>query len=157
MSHELPLNERPMVRRDQLLSEELSGECVVYDRRQNKAHHLNSTLTFIWSRCDGSTSIQAMTTEFERQFSVPNGLDVVLRGVHQLQTRDLLEAPLNLPEVSGTLNTAMSRRAVVVAGSLLMPAVTSILAPTPAAAKSAPKEKDPKEKDPKEKDPKEKE
>jgi hypothetical protein len=147
MAVESRLNERPMVRRDGLLSEELSDECVVYDRRQNKAHHLNSTLTFIWHRCDGSTSIQAIGTEFERQFSVTNGLDVVLLGLQQLQARDLLEAPLGLAEASGTWNTAMSRRAMVIAGSVLMPAVTSILAPTPAAAKSAPKEKDKKDKE----------
>ena len=87
-----------------------------------------------------------MATEFGREFSVTNGSDVVLLGLQQLQARDLLEAPLGLPEVSGAWQTAVSRRAVVMAGSVLMPAVTSIVAPTPAAAKSDPKEKDPKEK-----------
>ena len=63
----------------------------------------------------------------------------MLPGLKQLEARDLLEAPLGLPEIAETSNGAVSRRAMVMAGSLLMPAVTSILAPAPAAAKSTPK------------------
>lgn len=135
-------NECPAVRKDQLLCEDLSEECVIYDGRQTKAHHFNSTLTWIWRRCDGNTSIESLASDFEQQFNVTNGLPVVLTGLQQLDARDLLQSPLDINEVMAAEATAVSRRSVVAGGSVLMPLVFSILAPTPAAAKSKEKDKD---------------
>jgi len=53
-----------------------------------------------------------------------------------LQSRQLLETPVNLPEIATGGKSEISRRAMVAAGSALMPAIVSILAPTPAAATS---------------------
>jgi hypothetical protein len=134
--------EYPAVRKDQLICEDVSEECVIYDGRQTKAHHLNSTLTWIWRRCDGNTSIESLASAFEQQFNVTNGFPVVLTGLQQLDARDLLEKPLDINDVMAAEATAVSRRAVVAGGSVLMPLVFSILAPTPAAAKSKDTKKD---------------
>jgi hypothetical protein len=131
----------PVVRTNHLICEELSGECVVYDGRNKRAHHLNSTLTWIWHRCDGNTSIEALAAAFETQFNVTNGLHVLMTGLEQLEARDLLETPLDIPDSVIAERAAVSRRSVVVGGSVLMPLVVSILAPTPAAASSNKKEK----------------
>ena len=66
--------ENPLSRKDQVIAEELSGEYVIYDSRQKKAHHLNPTLTWIWQRCDGNTSIDAMAAAFEKHFDTGNGI-----------------------------------------------------------------------------------
>jgi len=138
---ECVVNQQPRARKDQLISEEVAGECVVYDSRQKKAHHLNSTLTWVWSRCDGTMSIDAMAAAFERQFDVKNGRDILLPGLKQLADCQLLENPLDLSDIAADENNGISRRAMVAGGSILMPAVISMVAPTPAAAKSS---KDPK-------------
>jgi hypothetical protein len=132
------------VRADQLVCEDISGECVIYNGRQKKAHHLNSTLTWIWHKCDGNTSIKALPAEFEQQFEITNGLDVLMTGLEQLEARDLLEPSAEMDGFLADQRSTLSRRDVVVGGSFLMPLVVSILAPTPAAAKS--KEKEQKEK-----------
>ena len=131
----------PLVRADQLVCEDISGECVIYDGRQKKAHHLNSTVTWIWHRCDGNTSIEALAAEFEQQFEITNGLDVLMTGLEQLEARDLLEPSTEMSGFLADQRSTLSRRDVVVGGSFLMPLVVSILAPTPAAAKSKEKEK----------------
>jgi hypothetical protein len=129
------LSQQPARRRDQLISEEVSGECVIYDQRKKKAHHLNSTLTWIWHRCDGNTPVKALSSAFKQEFDASNSLDILFTGLKQLQSRQLLETPVNLPEIA-TSAKSISRRAMVAAGSALMPAIVSILAPTPAAASS---------------------
>jgi hypothetical protein len=139
----------PAVRTDDLICEEVSGECVIYDGRQKKAHHLNSTLTWIWHRCDGTSSIDTLASAFEKQFNVANGLHVVMSGLEQLETRELLETPLEIPEALVAERAAVSRRSVMVGGSVLMPLVVSMLAPTAEAAKSDKKDKPPKEDKPK--------
>jgi hypothetical protein len=58
------LDQQPARRKDELISEELSGECVIYDQRRKKAHHLNSTLTWIWHRCDGNTRVKSSIERF---------------------------------------------------------------------------------------------
>ena len=131
----------PAVRKDQLMCEDVSEECVIYDSRQKRAHHLNSTLTWIWRRCDGKTSIESLAADCERQFNITNGLHVVLTGLEQLDARDLLENTIDINGVMAAGTTAVSRRAVVATGSVLMPLVVSILAPPPAAAKSKEKDK----------------
>ena len=89
-----------LARADQLVCEDISGECVIYDGRQKKAHHLNSTLTWIWHRCDGNTSIEALASDSSSSLNVTNGLDVLMTGLEQLEARDLLEPST---EMSGFL------------------------------------------------------
>ena len=128
--------QRPIRQKHDLICEDVLGECVIYDGRQKKAHHLNSTLTWIWNRCDGETTVEALVTAFDKQFNVTNGNHVVLTGLQQLNAHDLLENQSDISDVVAAERTSVSRRAVVVGGSVLMPLLTSIVAPTPAAAKS---------------------
>ena len=121
-------NYRPMVRTDQLVCEDVSEECVIYDAREKKAHHLNSTVTWIWQRCDGNTNVEALAYSFERQFNVTDGLPVLITGLEQLEARDLLDNPVDL-NLLASEQAAISRRAVVAGGSVLMPLVVSILGP----------------------------
>src|SRR3954466_12602738 len=94
------LDQQPARRKEQLISEEVSGECIIYDQRKKKAHHLNSTLTWIWHKCDGNTRVEALSNAFEQEFDAPNSLHILFTGLKQLQSRQLLETPVNLPEIS---------------------------------------------------------
>ena len=133
---------KPLARNSQLIVEELAGEYVVYDSNSKKAHTLNSTVTWIWRHCDGSTSVDDMALNFEREFGGSDSMDVILSGIQQLEANNLL-----VPSTTG--EAMMSRRAVVAAGSALAPIIASVLVPTAASAKSV-KDKEPKE--PKDKD-----
>jgi len=71
--------------RNNLIVEELAGECVVYDRDSKKAHSLNPTVTWIWRHCDGSTSVDDLALNFEREFGGSDSMDVILSGIQQLE------------------------------------------------------------------------
>lgn len=115
---------------------EVSGERVIYDGRGKKVQHLNSTLTWIRNRCDGNTSVQAMAAAFERDFSADNGTHIVMAGLDHLDEGRSLEEAIRINKSMAAETATVSRRSVMADGSVLMPLVVSMLAPTSAAAKS---------------------
>jgi len=72
----------------------------------------------------------------EREFAVSNATDVVLSGLEQLNNCNLLLSAFEVSRVPMPHAAAISRRALVAGGSLIVPAIISMLAPTPGAAKS---------------------
>jgi len=128
--------ERPIARTDQLVCEDVSGECVIYDASQKTAHHLNSTLTWIWHRCDGKNTLKTLGSDFDREFNVNDGFSIVLTGLGQLDERGLLENTIPINELIAAETSSISRRSMMMGGTVLMPLVVSILVPTSAAAKS---------------------
>jgi hypothetical protein len=136
MARKIDNQQIPVIREKNIISEEISGEYVVYDKLRNRAHHLNQTLSWIWQRCDGTNDIGTLASSFEKHFGVANGTTVIGDALAQLQANGLLEKSV-VPESA----RFVSRRAVMAAGSVAVPAIVSIVAPTPAAAKSK-KDKD---------------
>jgi hypothetical protein len=58
-----PLGFLPKARRDGLITKEVDGELLIYDRTRDKAHCLNGSAAAIWKLCDGQTT----THEIARQ------------------------------------------------------------------------------------------
>jgi hypothetical protein len=135
MPSQANLTLKPLARQTEVISEDLVGECVVYDKRTKKVHHLNSTLTWIWHNCDGNRSVAALASDLENQFKVADGMHFLVPGLEQLESCRLLEPSVDISRLTAGGSSSVTRRAVV-AGSILMPAVVSLVAPTPAAARS---------------------
>jgi hypothetical protein len=141
---------RPNPRKAGLLVEEIGAENVIYDVGRQQVHHLNPTLTWIWRKSDGDTDIEDIAAAFADHFQVDNenASELVISGLRQLSNSSLLETPIELPEGPPRVMAAeagVSRRSVVAAGSLLVPTLLSMSAPTPAMAKSKDKVKPPKD------------
>src|ERR1700687_761084 len=47
----------PKARREAIITKEVDGELLVYDRERDRAHCLNETAAAIWRLCDGRTSV----------------------------------------------------------------------------------------------------
>ena len=129
--------DKPRVRQSDLFSEEIHGERVIYDDSNKKVHRLNPTMSWVWSHCDGSRTLDDLIAAMQGETGNDDSRGLITSGLKQLGDANLLE-----PE-SVDLNALMteprtvSRRAAVAAGvSIAVPAMTSMLAPTPAAAKS---------------------
>lgn len=125
----------PKARQDQLITKEVAGELIVYDRENDRAHCLNSTAAFVWTHCDGRTSVARMARLLEDEINARVEPEIVLYALEQLNNSKLLDdcyaaiAP----------KKALSRRAVVrlgVAAALTVPFISSITAPTAAQAAS---------------------
>ena len=125
----------PRRRQDGLIISPMDGELVVYDEQRKRAHSLNRTATVIFDHCDGSTSIPQLKAVLEQEFGERVSEDVVLLGLDELDKAHLLVAPaFDADDRSRRTRRKILRAAGSIA--LMLPAVQSITAPTPAAAVS---------------------
>lgn len=124
----------PRARQRQLIAKELDGELIVYDRESDRVHCLNSTAAFVWSHCDGRTSVATMAQLLEDEVKVPVDQEIVLYALEQLNKSKLLDG-----SDAAIANQGLSRRAIMrlgVATALTVPLISSIVAPTAAQAAS---------------------
>ena len=125
----------PRARTGDLIVQEVIDEVLVYDLRSDRAHCLNTTAAAIWRACDGTTSIASLAEHVSAHTGASCDENVIWHALEQLRERDLLEAALAPPP------GLLSRRQLIVAlrtSALLLPIITSIVAPTPVMAQSGP-------------------
>jgi hypothetical protein len=136
----------PVARQAELTVEHLSSETIVYDHRRHRVHCLNRTLAFIWQQCDGHTSPQAIAERLPGALNLPPDQDVVRLALRRLGKADLItDELLDLGLLKGPSRRQLISRfaAMGLAGAALTPALTSVVAPTPAMAASGDTYSDP--------------
>ena len=128
-------HERPKARSQGLTVQELDTELLVYDETAARAHCLNSTAALVWRYCDGNTTVAAMAARLGADAGASVDDDIVLFALSELGERNLLERP-----VRGLGRGSLSRRQVLAGlgatAGILLPMITSLVAPTSAAAQS---------------------
>lgn len=125
---------KPKSRSDDLVVESLSHETLVYDLKRHKAHCLNATAAYIWLRCDGKTSVEEIAQGLASEFGLPADPQIVTMALDTLRKARLLESSA-LDLVPNQSRRQTLKRIGIAAGlAALIPAVTSILAPTAALA-----------------------
>ncbi|MFS8086714.1 MAG: PqqD family protein [Acidobacteriota bacterium] len=124
----------PKARKSLLITREVAGELLVYDRKTDRAHCLNPTAALIWAHCDGKTTIAKMARLLQDEMKVPVGDEVICFALEQLGKSDLLDTPC----LWAMQTEPMSRRGVImrlgVAAAVTVPFISSITAPTAAQA-----------------------
>ena len=128
----------PEARQEDLIVEVLPDETLVYDLKRDKAHCLNPTAALVWSRCDGETSVSKMAALLETELGLPQDDSLVWMALDRLGRKNLLEGPVALPAEAATYSRReMMKTLGRVAGlTLLLPVVSSIIAPLAAQAGS---------------------
>lgn len=124
----------PMARKSQLVTREVAGEVLVYDRNSNQAHCLNPTAAMVWAHCDGRTTIARMAQLLEEEMKVPVGDDVVWFALEQLNKSDLLDEFYIKPAQIKPLSRRRLVTRLGVAAAVTVPFIKSITAPTAAQA-----------------------
>jgi hypothetical protein len=115
------------------LSREFGDEVLVYDLQRDVGHCLNSTAAAAWKLCDGSSSPSQIATALSRQLSAQVDESVVLLALDQLADAHLLVEP-EVPVERPSRRVAIRR--IGVAAAIVLPLVTSIVAPTAAQTAS---------------------
>jgi hypothetical protein len=130
----------PVARQDGLLVEEVEDELVVYDQRRDSAHRLNRTAAIVWRHCDGKHDtaqlLQVLEAEVGKDLADE---DLVEISLDMLADKGLLEdaAPARAPEETRLSRRRFIRRVGTVgAAALVLPSVTSLVAPTAAHAQT---------------------
>ena len=124
---------RPRRRTEDLLVRELSGELVVYDRQRHQAHCLNATAARVFELCDGRTTVEELAPRLGRELNGPADQNLVWLALERLQEAPLLQGHLEAPASVGRPSRRELVRRLGLAAALL-PAVATVLAPTPAEA-----------------------
>ena len=126
----------PKARKRSLVTKEMAGEVLVYDRERDEAHCLNATAARIWARCDGKTTIAEMAQSLADETKTKVADEVVWLALEQLRETHLLhESWMGAPPVDQVSRRVMVRR-LGIAAAVSVPLVTSIIAPSAAAAAS---------------------
>lgn len=122
----------PVARKEGLVVQETAEEVLVYDLTTNKAHCLNQTAAFVWKSCDGSKSVDDISTLLARETGSNVSEDLIWLAIDQLSDKNLLQAPV-ASKFAGS-----SRRDVIkkigLAAVVALPVVASLAAPTSALA-----------------------
>jgi hypothetical protein len=123
----------PVARREGLLVRELAGELVVYDLERHEAHCLNRTAAFVFEHHDGRTTASEIAERLRAELNAAADEELVWQAIEQLEKAHLLDRRPPRPELP-----RVSRRDVVLriglGSAILLPAVISVLVPTPAEA-----------------------
>ena len=75
-------------------TEQLGDEASVYDWARAQVHALNPTASFVWQRCDGATSRQAIAAALRQGVGIVEADEVVELTLAQLARLHLLELPV---------------------------------------------------------------
>lgn len=81
--------------RDDLVLRQVEDETLVLDRAGERIHQLNATASFIWSRCDGNTSLQTVAAEMAGKYGISAEQAVVdiAQMLSQLEQLGLIKKP----------------------------------------------------------------
>lgn len=56
----------PKARSEGIITKEVDGELLIYDRARDQAHCLNETAAAVWKRCDGQSGVQEIGEHLAR-------------------------------------------------------------------------------------------
>jgi hypothetical protein len=124
---------KPETRRSGLLIRELPDELLVYDQEQHHAHCLNRTAAVVFRHADGTLTVREIARRLDPQGG-PEAEQAVRLALEQLRAAGLLEAALEPALSAQGLSRREVARRVGIAAAILLPAVVTIVAPTPAEA-----------------------
>jgi len=130
---------KPRAREERLVVRRMaSGETIVYDLETNEAHCLNRSSAMVWERCDGQATPMEIASAITMELDEPFTEELVEVALAELDEAGLLEAlPVELQQKAVlTRRQAMGRIGKGALIATLVPLITTILAPTPAAAGS---------------------
>jgi hypothetical protein len=123
---------KPETRRSGLLIRELPDELLVYDQERHRAHCLNRTAALVFRHADGTRSVADLARAFDPAAG-PAEEEVVKLALAQLAAGGLLEGESAVEAPARLTRRDLARR-VGIAAAVLLPAVATIVAPTPAEA-----------------------
>jgi hypothetical protein len=127
---------RPLGRSDDLITEQVADELLVYDRSSKRAHCLSATAARVWLACDGKSDLAAISGELDM------APELVREAVDELEAAHLLDRGLEVVNVGSengngkvvTRREMAVRSAKIGAAAASAPLILSITAPTAMAA-----------------------
>jgi hypothetical protein len=116
-----------------LLVEHVGDETVVFDAESKEAHCLSALAAVVFAHCDGRTSVEEIASLASERLGEPVDAARIQDALAQLEERDLMEP--RAPSKAGLSRRTMLQRTAVLGGAVAAsPLITSVIAPSSAAA-----------------------
>ncbi|MCU1280071.1 MAG: hypothetical protein JWM53_3617 [bacterium] len=128
---------KPAARSDLAMCD-VRDEVVVYDFRSHQARCLNQTAAAVFKLCDGTRTPRQIAAELTRTLGAPCDEPMVWMALAKLDEGALFDPPLGARAVDLDRRRLLKKMALTAGLSIALPAVWSIVAPTPAYAASTP-------------------
>lgn len=125
------MNNLPLARHQDVVVQEFDKEILVYDLRTHKIHSLNETSAIVYRHCDGETTFAELT----RRHKFTD--DLIHLALDQLKEVNLIETGNPIVSPFTGMNRREAIRRVGLATMIALPVISSLVAPTAAAAQSA--------------------
>ena len=128
------LTKLPKARVSEFVVQRIDDETLVYDLTNDRAHHLNKTISLIWEKCDGETTIAEITGLLSKELNMSIESDFIWLALDELNKANLLEDEVKKSEL-----TKLSRRKVIFRYALpavSLPVVMSLVSPKSIHAQS---------------------
>lgn len=122
---------KPLARKKDVIVEELPGETVIFDKKNNKVHCLNSIALTVWANANGKRSVADLVKIVAAESGNPCDEVVIESAISQLADAGLIEEAND----EKLLSRRDVGRKLALAGSCAA-LVATITAPTPAKASS---------------------
>lgn len=126
----------PVSRKDNIVTQELDGEVLIYDLAKNKAFCLNETSALVWEMCDGNKSVSEISEGVSKKLNSPANEDLVWLAIDQLKKENLIANGEELPNNFEGVNRREVIKKVGLASMIALPVVAGLIAPTAAHAAS---------------------
>lgn len=124
---------RPLARTEDLIVEELQDEVLLYDRRSDKVHCLNSAAASVWRLCDGKRTIAEMAKRLPSEgLKSPTDEQVVLITLDRLSRLGLLVEPYKGRAAVPVMTRRRMIRNLGLSAAAAVPLIMSMAAPTTA-------------------------
>ena len=130
------MNNNPLARKNDLVTQNIEDEILIYDLKENRAICLNNTAAEIWQLCDGNKDIRQIAAEFSKDHKEVITEEFIRLAVNQLNNRDLL---VNMRELKANYDKLPRRELIKKAGistAVALPLISSIVAPKAVKAQS---------------------
>ena len=127
---------KPRARPD-LTTARVRDEVVVYDFRNHQARCLNVTAATVFSLCDGTRTVRQIAAGVGRKMGIACDESVVWMALAKLDEGGMFEPALAIGRTDLRRRALLKKMALTAGLSVALPAVWSILAPTPAYAASS--------------------
>ena len=124
----------PTARRADVIVQDIGTDTFVYDRRSDRAHSLTGVAGYVYRHADGTRTVDEITEGMSTALAAEADPLLTEAALWQLGEADLLEVPV--AEVAG--RTGLTRREAMrrFGAAVAIAAVSSIVAPSPAMARS---------------------
>jgi len=130
---------RPIARNEDVLTEELDDELLVYDNEHHIACRLNRTAALVWQSSDGTRTVDDLVAVLREEVGEIADEDLVMVTLDELAGHGLLEDGYERrdPDTARLSRRRFIRRVGVVGtAALALPVVQSVVAPALAQAQS---------------------